>query len=380
MKSRLILILLLMGLFACETATEPEKNQAPVISSLTITETVLAPGEGTNLLCTAVDPDENDLTYTWECSGGTLSASGFSAYWAAPDTMGHYSITCMVDDGNGGQDIGTLGVFVEGVADGQIMFVYADHDDYYYDYETGDDLEIENTSVGGVVFADPFPAFDYLKLNSVSFVGDEYARPYLGYVSFGDFDGDGNAMITSGFSPLTVEIKTSIGTVSGAINLPQELAYLTLSEYTSLALGEPFTISWAGNADFYAVECEYEYRDQNGYWHWDYLEEFVTGNSITFPGSIFTHDGYLEYIRVEPINGPIPEAGVSGNMTGDGQGYLFYMNDRIYYDENIEVGDGYYSLQKRPTPQRLSEAELSLQTRKRLERKIHQFQGTEKPD
>lgn len=253
----------------------------------------------------------------------------------------------------------------------QIMFVYAEHDNYFWD-ENDDKVFLENTSVGGVVFGDPMPEFVHLKLNETFFSGDNYSEIYPGYISFGNFDNDEQTMITSNFSPLDVEVKTTIGTVNGTISLPDTITILTLSEYDTLQLGESFTVTWSGsNADFYSVYCDYEWRDENGNWHYEGLDDFVTGNTITYPGSIFTHNGEIYYIRVQPMNGPLPEEGTAGNMSGDGRGFLYYMVDRIRYEDgDIIVGSGMYDGMARTSSNEPSDQLIQERVRKQIENKI----------
>ena len=255
----------------------------------------------------------------------------------------------------------------------QIMFVYAEHDNYYWDEETDEQVFQENTTGWGVIFGDPLPEFTHLKLGESIFSGDVYSEIYPGYIGIGFGENDqAQAMITSNFTPLTVEVKTSLGTVNGTVSLPDTITTLTLSEYDTLQIGESFTVSWTGsNAEFYSVYCDYEWVDENGNWHWEDLKEFVTGNSITYAGSIFSHNGEIDYIRVQPMNGPLPEEGAVGNMSGDGSGFLYYMADRIYYDDGvIIVGSGMYGGMAKTSLNKPGEQVIKERIRERIENKI----------
>ncbi|MBA7611977.1 hypothetical protein ES703_19210 [subsurface metagenome] len=76
-------------------------NTLPVISSLVLaTEGEINPGMTAQLECTATDPDEDDLSYTWSADGGALSGSGGNAAWTAPDELGTYTINVEVSDGD----------------------------------------------------------------------------------------------------------------------------------------------------------------------------------------------------------------------------------------------------------------------------------------
>ena len=137
----------------------------------------------------------------------------------------------------------------------QIIFVYAQHDNSYYD-DNWNDVYIENTQADGLIMSDPVPEFTHLILNETVFSGDDYSGIYTGYTMFGD--NDSTAMITSNFTPLDVEVKTSQGMMNGTISLPDSIMTLGLSETSNLPLSTPLTISWAGsNADFYTVSFSY---------------------------------------------------------------------------------------------------------------------------
>ena len=128
MKTKAIVIALILGLFAfwgCKTGTEP-KNEAPVISSLTAEPSSVEIGGTSILTCVAIDDDGDELTYTWEESSGSISGTGSSVTWLAPNTEGTYSVSCTVDDGNGGQDIESVNISVES-DDGSFSVPFSDN-------------------------------------------------------------------------------------------------------------------------------------------------------------------------------------------------------------------------------------------------------------
>ena len=254
----------------------------------------------------------------------------------------------------------------------QIMFVYAEHSNSYWDDQSDEEVFVENTMAWGVVFGDPIPEFNYIKLGETTFSGDDYYEYYPGYVGFGfGDDADEPAMITSNFNPLSVEVKTSLGKLNGSISLPDTIISLELSEHDTLQIGESFTISWPGsNAEFYSVYCNYEWRDENENWHWEDLNDFVTGNSITYLGSIFSHNGEIDYIHVQPMNGPLPEAGAEGNMSGDGSGFLYYLVGSVRHYEEIIVGTGMYGGMAKMSPDKPSDKEIQGRIRQEIEKRI----------
>ncbi len=84
------------------TTTAAPVNQGPVISSVTSTSE-LAPGGTTTITCTATDPDNDTLAYTWVSKEGNISGSGTEVQWTAPANAGSYNIDVIVTDGKGGQ-------------------------------------------------------------------------------------------------------------------------------------------------------------------------------------------------------------------------------------------------------------------------------------
>ena len=87
-------------------------NTEPVIISLTADNTTTSPGNTVTLSCTAEDDDEDILTYSWECTDGSLAPNASTATWTAPGSPGTYSISCTVVDGAGGSDAATIAIEV----------------------------------------------------------------------------------------------------------------------------------------------------------------------------------------------------------------------------------------------------------------------------
>ena len=79
-------------------------NSQPVISILQSSIDTVKIGNTVQINCIASDPDGDNLTYIWHSNDGTITGSGQSIDWIAPLSIGSYSISCKVDDGNGGTD------------------------------------------------------------------------------------------------------------------------------------------------------------------------------------------------------------------------------------------------------------------------------------
>ena len=78
---------------------------------------------------------------------------------------------------------------------------------------------------------------------------------------------------------------------------------------------------------------------ENGNGDWEYLSEYTSDNNYTFSDSIFSYNGEIDDILVQPINGTMPEVGGKGNMSG--KGFLYYTAKSTSYDgDAIIVGSG----------------------------------------
>jgi hypothetical protein len=167
---------------------------------------------------------------------------------------------------------------------------------------------------------------------------------------------------------LDIHVRTSYGTLNGMISFPDTITSLTSSEYDTLQLGESLTISCSGSdADFYNIMLGYMWQEDNGIREYSWIDTFAVGNSITFPGSIFTHNGRIYYIYALPMNGPLPEAGSIGNMVGFGNGFLYYYGESISQELWIIVGSGLFGLSATMTADKLTEKDIKTATRRKIE-------------
>jgi hypothetical protein len=95
-------VLLLVS--SCTTVT----NRLPIITSLEADAEWIDPSSSLQMTCIASDPDGDELSYEWIATGGDISGTGAVATWTAPEEVGMYDITVVVDDGRGGRDTGFL--------------------------------------------------------------------------------------------------------------------------------------------------------------------------------------------------------------------------------------------------------------------------------
>ena len=81
---------------SCTTVT----NRLPIITSLEADTEWIAPSGTVQLICTASDPDGDELGYEWIATGGAIAGTGAAVIWTAPEAVGMYDITIVVDDGH----------------------------------------------------------------------------------------------------------------------------------------------------------------------------------------------------------------------------------------------------------------------------------------
>jgi hypothetical protein len=87
---------------SCTTAV----NRQPTITSLIAEAEWIAPLDSLQVTCIASDPDGDELSYEWITTGGDIPGTGTVAIWTAPEEVGVYDITVVVDDGHDGKDMG----------------------------------------------------------------------------------------------------------------------------------------------------------------------------------------------------------------------------------------------------------------------------------
>jgi hypothetical protein len=87
-------------------------DMRPAIISLTADADWILPSGSIQVVCTAVDPDGDQLSYEWTTTGGDISGTGAVVSWTAPQEVGVYDITVVVTDGHGSSDTEMLSLTV----------------------------------------------------------------------------------------------------------------------------------------------------------------------------------------------------------------------------------------------------------------------------
>jgi hypothetical protein len=95
-----------------QVTMEVRANRPPIISSLVADASWTLPSGSLQVACTASDPDGDVLSYEWTATGGNISGTGEVVKWIAPQEVGIYNVTVVVEDGYGGGDTTFLSLSV----------------------------------------------------------------------------------------------------------------------------------------------------------------------------------------------------------------------------------------------------------------------------
>lgn len=79
-------------------------DKDPEISSLTASSNSVNVNGTVTLTCVARHPDGLPLEYIWEATAGSISGSGSSVTWIAPNSAGQHIVNCTVVASNGKED------------------------------------------------------------------------------------------------------------------------------------------------------------------------------------------------------------------------------------------------------------------------------------
>jgi len=80
----------------------PKPNQSPKVSSVTADPASLAFGQQAAITVAASDPDNDQLSYEYSATGGTISGNSPTATFVAGNTPGAAYVTVVIRDGRGG--------------------------------------------------------------------------------------------------------------------------------------------------------------------------------------------------------------------------------------------------------------------------------------
>ena len=112
MSKKICLAIMAVALVLLAPSCQPPDNYAPVINSLEAEAEWTLPSGNLTVTCNASDRDGDALSYVWSAGAGIITGGGPAVTWIAPEEVGVYSLTVVVDDGQGGNDTESLTLIV----------------------------------------------------------------------------------------------------------------------------------------------------------------------------------------------------------------------------------------------------------------------------
>jgi hypothetical protein len=113
-KKRCLVITLIavaaLLLLASSCTTPP--NSQPIVTSLEAETEWVVPLGSLQVVCTASDPDDDELSYIWWASAGEIAGGGTTITWTAPASEGSHNVTVKVIDGQGGEAMDSVAISV----------------------------------------------------------------------------------------------------------------------------------------------------------------------------------------------------------------------------------------------------------------------------
>lgn len=186
----------------------------------------------------------------------------------------------------------------------------------------------------GIVMGDPLPFIESVTAKNITGVEDLYI-----YENSFDFDFLSDATLGNG----DITIKTTEGTITGTVDQPtmyDSVKASTTDYYIPLNTALTFT-TYGGSSDFKFISAEFEYYDGET-WSYVEIDSAFEGNTFTFPASMLNAESYLYIYGIDCANGPTLKAGSSGNMGGDGSGFMWNIvsDDNFYMSFAIGIEAG----------------------------------------
>jgi len=103
-----IMVIMAIAMLLLAASCEPLDNYPPIINGLEAEADWAPPSGSIQVTCNASDRDGDELSYNWSASRGNITGTGPEVTWTAPEEIGGYDITVVVDDGQGSNDTGSL--------------------------------------------------------------------------------------------------------------------------------------------------------------------------------------------------------------------------------------------------------------------------------
>jgi hypothetical protein len=219
--NKIILIVVCLCFYLCLVCGVVEKlsNRAPIIKKISsdADSLIVATGDTVKLTVEATDPDKDELSYSWDATGGYfLSRQGKTVFWIAPDREGDFDIEVTVRDHNDGVASDKITLTVISKEQPQIVISYPKNGDYFVATENID-IQVQVTPTR---FIDKVEFFVNDRL-----VGTDLLSPYTQSVLLSGYAGDTEIKATA-YRKIPVPVTASDSltiTVEGVIPIPRNI-------------------------------------------------------------------------------------------------------------------------------------------------------------
>ncbi len=111
---QLFILLMIIGLLTSTCGVvEKLANRPPQIKQVSAEQYFAMVGDTVTVSVEASDPDKDELTYSWNATGGHfISSQGEVVRWIAPKIEGIYDVEVAVRDKNGGESVEKVSISV----------------------------------------------------------------------------------------------------------------------------------------------------------------------------------------------------------------------------------------------------------------------------
>ena len=187
--------------------------------------------------------------------------------------------------------------------------------------ENGETTGRSALRIEGKIVADTLPSIESVTVNNATFTVESDFE--LGEKTFTIlYEKDVSSIAT-----VDIEVQTSAGTLSGSVSNPDTVSNIRFDPELPIRSNQKLTVKWDnGNVQYYHYLL---FSRRN------YSEEITATNKIEIPGTQFRSEGTVQ-LAICGVNGPLPQEGAKGNMTGEGVGFLYYMNHYQYFNITVE--------------------------------------------
>ena len=241
-----------------------QKNEAPVINSITADQDTVRAGGVVTITCDAVDPEEETLVYEWSSDNGTFTdADTNPVLWTSPSEAGDYSVICKVSDTEGNE-----------VEDSIVIHVISNSAPVI-DSIVFDSLEVAGFSTTIVCYAtDP----DL----------DEPLTYYWESLDGGSFSGDTDTMAVTWEAPGATQTCRILCSVSDGIYTVADTITIEVQNYTPFALGNKRVFEGELNGDSITLETEVISRTElgDGRIEWRLERKFNMPDTVVYDSTI----------------------------------------------------------------------------------------------